>query len=65
MSNGTMTQGEETGDLLSLQNFPHERLTFLTTTVFALELVMLMTIHWAYAVVLMSLMALAKVDVLM
>jgi hypothetical protein len=54
MSTGTMTRAEEAGDLPSLWNFPHERRTFLTTTGFELELVMLMTTHWAYALVLMS-----------
>jgi hypothetical protein len=49
-----MTQAEEAGDLPSPWNFPHERRTFLTTTGFELELVMLMMAHRAYALVLMS-----------
>jgi hypothetical protein len=58
-----MIQADETRDLPSSWNFPHERPTFLTTTAFVLELLRVITTHWAYALGLISLMVLAEVDV--
>src|SRR6266849_3690961 len=46
--------GRRNRRLPSLWNFPHGRRTFLITTAFVLEFLMLMMTHWAYAKVLMS-----------